>query len=89
MSTSKGDTRYTRRYDEAYSEDTESSDGDIPITLYKNIQEWYNANYLVLDELYHIYLRDGRVCFGNSFHQCGDFSHFVAFIYKYMQPGAN
>ena len=89
----KGDSRFTRRYDEEARIDSPDSDelsdtSDVPRSLKRTRREWLSQNYDEVVELYESYLTSGRAIFGGAFHQCGTISEFANFMFKFMQPGA-
>lgn len=91
MSSFKADQRYTNQYDEHHSTpDTSSSDelDDLPRQLFCVRKSWLGENEEALEQLYMDYVTLGTKVFGSAFHQLGDFTHFIKFVFKYMQPGA-
>ncbi len=96
---SKGDSRYHEEWDMPgspsdddpdYREDSagEEDEDELPKTMGRDRARWLEDNLDAVSEIYRNFKRDGNLCFGRSFFQCGDITKFAHFCYKYTALGA-
>ena len=86
MSCFKGDQRYTRRDDDVCEWGEEEEDEEWDAQLDYGV--WASENEEALLRVYDQLLIAGKDEFGVAFYQCGSFSIFKDFVYRYTNPGA-
>lgn len=91
MSSSKADSRYTRRHDDIDQQETSESSADeeiVPPHVWRTRVEWKQVYAPEVELLYDAYIEVGKALYGEAFHQLGTANDLANFVFKYMQPGA-
>lgn len=93
MASFKGDARFTQHVgdapdnSQACDEHLQEED-DLPPHMLHERHVWKRHYQEELEELYRVYVANGRLMFGGAFHQLATLDHFADFVFKCMQPGA-
>jgi hypothetical protein len=80
---------YTPRWDDVVVECDSSSESDHePAAPYnpRNIHLWLDDHFDILQELYKVFLSNGKLAFGQAFCQFASFSEFADYIHRHTIP---
>ena len=75
--------------DDSSSSDDLAEEAEIPHHMLRERKHWERHYQEELEAFYSVYVAYGKAVFGSSFHQLGTVTHFMDFVFRYMQPGAS
>ena len=95
MASFKGDHRFTQYVGDA-QDNSQACDEhsllqeeeELPPHMLRERHVWKLHYQDEIEELYRVYVANGRIMFGSAFHQLANVDHFADFVFKCMQPGS-
>ena len=93
MASFKGDGRFTQHVGDAQDNsqpvcDELLQEEELPPHMLRERHVWKRHYQDDIEELYRVYVANGRIMFGGAFHQLANVDHFADFVFKCMQPGS-